>query len=622
LCSSSQNINELKTLLLKKSNIIKDSFEISLENIDELNLHLYKSNSEFEEWLLKKEPEIRETKNDFFKVHFYINLAKCMSTNELVDSSYRFIDTIFTFFNADEFPRAFLKINWLGSKIASNAGNYSISNQYLNQILQSNLFNKDSLVLAEAMVMLANNYLLLHCYETSYLYCQKAYPICQKLESSQCLAKILFLMYNNSYYSKSDTSYFDYLNRARELAFKSGDSTVISSYYSNLGLANQRAGEYTRAIENYIKSRSYISEKGGLADLNTSFYQHLSYMYMPDSTGKAWLLSKYILNHAKKNNYFAMLSNAYLTGAHSFARFGNVDSTEYYLDLSENFRNKYGNPNISPNYYYEMYKVSMAIANEHKAIGYLNKSLTGFQNIYRMNNGVGHSSRFQLDLQMQKDNIKELQIANKLEKTRSNRQRKMIYLISLIFVIGSVTYFFVRNQYQKLLAAYQELFKKNINLSLLEKEIVNPEKFQITRNVGLSFKDEEELYHKIIELFEVNKIYLNENISISWLSEELNTNTSYLSSVINNRFEMSFKTLLNKYRINEARKLLVSKNYSCYSIEGIANEVGYHSRSTFYQVFRQLTGVTPTIYVKNHFKQRKRIEIKKVEFHFENITMN
>ena len=100
------------------------------------------------------------------------------------------------------------------------------------------------------------------------------------------------------------------------------------------------------------------------------------------------------------------------------------------------------------------------------------------------------------------------------------------------------------------------------------------------------------------ELLEDDKIFRQKNLTESKLTEMLDTNTTYLSSIINNRFGISFKTLLNKYRVDEARRLLVSKEYSNYSIEGIANEVGYQSRSAFYQVFKQNTGMTPSAYVK------------------------
>lgn len=103
-------------------------------------------------------------------------------------------------------------------------------------------------------------------------------------------------------------------------------------------------------------------------------------------------------------------------------------------------------------------------------------------------------------------------------------------------------------------------------------------------------------------MLEEDKIFRQNDINESKLAELLETNTTYLSTIINSRFNLPFKTLLNNYRIDEARELLVSDQYSNYSIEGIASEVGYQSRSAFYQVFKQHTGMTPVDYI-NAYRQ-------------------
>jgi len=59
---------------------------------------------------------------------------------------------------------------------------------------------------------------------------------------------------------------------------------------------------------------------------------------------------------------------------------------------------------------------------------------------------------------------------------------------------------------------------------------------------------------------------------------------------------MNFRRLIHKYRIDEARSILVSKQFSNYSMEGIAKELGYKSRSLFHQMFKEITGITPAAY--------------------------
>ena len=83
------------------------------------------------------------------------------------------------------------------------------------------------------------------------------------------------------------------------------------------------------------------------------------------------------------------------------------------------------------------------------------------------------------------------------------------------------------------------------------------------------------------------------------MAKLLNTNTTYVSSIINKRYKMTFISLLNKYRIDMAREKLSSSQYKNYSMEGIANEVGFQSRSSFYTHFKNETGLSPAVYARN-----------------------
>jgi len=153
-------------------------------------------------------------------------------------------------------------------------------------------------------------------------------------------------------------------------------------------------------------------------------------------------------------------------------------------------------------------------------------------------------------------------------------------------------------------AAYKSLVKKNLELDKINVSLKKFEKKKRKKANSVNIKDEEKIFAKLKDLLEEEKIFRQKDISGPKLAEMLETNNSYLSSIINSRFEVPFKTLLNKYRVDEARRLLVSKEYSNYSIEGIASEVGYQSRSAFYLVFKQNTGMTPLAYVKT-YKQIK-----------------
>ena len=110
----------------------------------------------------------------------------------------------------------------------------------------------------------------------------------------------------------------------------------------------------------------------------------------------------------------------------------------------------------------------------------------------------------------------------------------------------------------------------------------------------------DELYDKILNIIIIEKRYRDKNFSAKSLSEELNTNTRYISAVINSRFNTNFSCLINEYRIKEALHKMKDKRYADMTIEEIGNEVGFANRQSFYASFYRVVGETPNSYRKKH----------------------
>jgi YesN/AraC family two-component response regulator len=87
---------------------------------------------------------------------------------------------------------------------------------------------------------------------------------------------------------------------------------------------------------------------------------------------------------------------------------------------------------------------------------------------------------------------------------------------------------------------------------------------------------------------------LNNNLSVYDIAHELKTNKSYISFSINNILKKNFRNFVNEYRIQEAQKLLLDPKFDNLSIEGIAQTVGYISKSTFNTSFQKYTGKKPS----------------------------
>jgi AraC-like DNA-binding protein len=99
---------------------------------------------------------------------------------------------------------------------------------------------------------------------------------------------------------------------------------------------------------------------------------------------------------------------------------------------------------------------------------------------------------------------------------------------------------------------------------------------------------------KLHEIMTVRKAYRDEHISLKGLASELSVTTHQLSEIINTRLNTSFYAMVNDYRIEEAKQLLV--RHPERAILAIAFDVGFNSASAFYNAFRKIAGVTPTRY--------------------------
>ena len=116
----------------------------------------------------------------------------------------------------------------------------------------------------------------------------------------------------------------------------------------------------------------------------------------------------------------------------------------------------------------------------------------------------------------------------------------------------------------------------------------------------------DELYDKILNIVVVQKKYRDADYSAKDLAKELQTNTRYLSAVVNSRFGMNYSCLLNEYRVKEAQHLLTDKRYADKNVEEISTMVGFANRQSFYAAFYKNVGETPNGYRKRHAEKEAK----------------
>lgn len=101
-------------------------------------------------------------------------------------------------------------------------------------------------------------------------------------------------------------------------------------------------------------------------------------------------------------------------------------------------------------------------------------------------------------------------------------------------------------------------------------------------------------------LMKEQRYYVNPDITLDKLAEEVNIQPRKLSMIIKSYYHQSFYEFINAYRIVDAKHLLDEPAESRKSITDIYLEVGFNSKSVFNSFFKRTEGVTPSEYRDRH----------------------
>lgn len=101
------------------------------------------------------------------------------------------------------------------------------------------------------------------------------------------------------------------------------------------------------------------------------------------------------------------------------------------------------------------------------------------------------------------------------------------------------------------------------------------------------------------EFMNHHKPYLNPDLNLSDLAVQLKMNRAQLSQVINTGFHKNFNDFINEYRIRTFKEKIANKEHEHLSLLGLAYDSGFNSKATFNRVFKKLTQISPTEYLKS-----------------------
>ncbi len=114
----------------------------------------------------------------------------------------------------------------------------------------------------------------------------------------------------------------------------------------------------------------------------------------------------------------------------------------------------------------------------------------------------------------------------------------------------------------------------------------------------------EKLKAQIIALFEQKKLHRSTDLTVQDLALEVNSNRTYISRLINQKFGVNFYTFVNRYRLDDFMLLVDDPRYTKLSIKEISERAGFGSYTTFFSCFKEKNGITPSEYAHQRMAQR------------------
>ncbi len=112
------------------------------------------------------------------------------------------------------------------------------------------------------------------------------------------------------------------------------------------------------------------------------------------------------------------------------------------------------------------------------------------------------------------------------------------------------------------------------------------------------------LIEKLEEYFDKEQPYLNPKLCLNDVAQKLNTNNKYLSQIINEYYAKNFTNFVNDYRCKRVIEYFKMEEYANFSLDGIAESAGFHSRSSFVAAFKKHTQQLPSVY-RNDLKKNQ-----------------
>lgn len=405
---------------------------------------------------------------------------------------------------------------------------------------------------------------------------KKAYQTAESLGDTKAMG-IMLLNITLIYIGREDTSGLEYASMAVDLAEETEDEYLYLYSYMNMADMQRLMKNYENALQYAGKAMEKI-DKASRRSLLSAVYIIMADCY--SEMGDFRTAERYFrkageyLQYAESgiNTRYAVDYGYYLSSAGRYAEAVSVlswgdtlaectdiDRIKLYGLLSDVYF-KCGKESLSLDYYKRLHSISdsLSVMSEERAFN----RLLIYYKMTEYEKALGE---------------KEIQLA------RSRRDAAVATSAMLMVLVISCCVFIL---YRRKRAMYRQLVDQYKSYKAREQQKKeNADAAEDSKNW--------QLWLRIRHLMDEEKAYRSNSLSIDGLSEQLGSNRTYVSKVINKYSGLTFFNYINQKRIEEATSVLSDPDNDI-PLKALADSLGYNSLSTFYKAFQKDTGCPPS----------------------------
>lgn len=371
----------------------------------------------------------------------------------------------------------------------------------------------------------------------------------------------------------------------------------------------------------YCHKAIEVSDKNGLNDNAIAYVSLSGIMYERGLLGEADIYAQKAIELAEASSNKMVLANAYDQKANICHKQGRYQESIEWLEKE-----------LASGESLEMVKAQIyeLMARNYEAMGNTNKALECLTRAKELADSTNASDREH----MKRERDMSFSIIEQQRELEFNQQqlrnRGIIIggLVLLVLLLAYLMWVTIRNMrrrnelYHNIVRQHMDSIERekvlNARINELEaavppeaaepqsepeesvEEVTAEQPQEDTQPKSLPSAKSEHIYRELCRLMEQERIYTDPQLNRESLAQRVGTNKSYLTTIISEcSGGKNLSQFINHYRIQEAVRILSDREHIDYPLKQLCTDLGFGSVSTFYKLFQEGVGMSPSAYRKS-----------------------